>query len=200
MNHPPDAALATAPASASHRPGLPSRDPGRQARDLALGGMLLALAVLVPILFHAVGWAGKVFLPMHLPVLMAGLLLPPGIAAAVGFLAPLTSAALTGMPPLVPFALLMAPELATLAAVASVVYVRARPLRGGVWLALLAAMVAGRCVTSLEILAVAPLLGFHKSVFAYVILGAATGTPGLILQLTVVPAAMRALERAEVSR
>ena len=40
----------------------------RKARDLALGGMMGALGVLIPIAFHAVGGAGPVFLPMFLPV------------------------------------------------------------------------------------------------------------------------------------
>ena len=70
-------------------------------QDLLLGSLLLALALILPILFHAVG-LGSAFLPMFYPILTAGFLIAWPVAAAVGFLAPLTSALLTGMPPLFP--------------------------------------------------------------------------------------------------
>jgi len=70
-------------------------------KDLLLGSLLLALALILPVVFHAVG-LGSAFLPMFYPILIAGFLLALPVAAAVGFLAPLTSALLTGMPPLFP--------------------------------------------------------------------------------------------------
>jgi len=70
-------------------------------QDFLLGSLLLALALILPILFHAVG-LGSAFLPMFYPILTAGFLIAWPVAAAVGFLAPLTSALLTGMPPLFP--------------------------------------------------------------------------------------------------
>lgn len=165
--------------------------------------MFLALAVLVPMLFHAAGGplVGKMLLPMHLPVLIAGLTLLPGTAAAVGFLAPLVSALLTGMPPWAPpVAVLMAPELAALGVTSSWLYRWTRRKRGGVFLAILGAMFAARGVTSLEILALAPLLGFHTSVYKYVVVGLLTGAWGLVLQLTVAPAVVKAIERAGALR
>jgi len=192
--------------SPEQQPGNPSAAPGDpliRARELALGGMFLALAVLIPLLFHAAGGplVGKMLLPMHLPVLVAGLLLSPGIAAAVGFLAPLASALLTGMPPWAPpIALLMAPELAALAVTGSWLYRRARHRRGGVFLAVIGAMIAARCVTSVEVLTLAPLLGFHTSVYKYVILGMVTGVWGLVLQLAIVPAVVRTIEKVGTAR
>lgn len=52
-------------------------------RTMTYAAMLTALGILVPFLFHQVGIAGKVFLPMHFPVLIAGMLLGPtaGLAA-----------------------------------------------------------------------------------------------------------------------
>lgn len=70
-------------------------------RDLLLGALLLSLALILPILFHAVG-LGSAFLPMFYPIITAGFLVALPVAAAVGFLAPLTSSLLTGMPPLFP--------------------------------------------------------------------------------------------------
>lgn len=70
-------------------------------QDLLLGSLLLALALILPLIFHVLG-LGSAFLPMFYPILIAGFLLAWPVAAAVGFLAPLTSSLLTGMPPLFP--------------------------------------------------------------------------------------------------
>ena len=55
-------------------------------------------------LFHLAGGMGVVFLPMHLPVLLAGFFLGPRFGLLVGIITPLLSSLLTGMPPLLPLA------------------------------------------------------------------------------------------------
>ena len=70
-------------------------------RDLLLGGLFVALAVVLPILFHAIGLGGA-FLPMFFPIITAGFLLALPVAVTVGLISPLTSALLTGMPPFYP--------------------------------------------------------------------------------------------------
>jgi len=87
-------------------------------RDWLKGGVFISLGVLLPIAFHAVGAMGSVFLPMHIPVLMAGLLMGPVIGAGVGALTPVCSSLLTGMPPLMPTLPIMIPELIAYGAVA----------------------------------------------------------------------------------
>lgn len=42
------------------------------AKKLTYSSLFLALGLVVPQLFHLLGGAGPVFLPMHLPVLLAG--------------------------------------------------------------------------------------------------------------------------------
>ncbi|MDI6828708.1 MAG: hypothetical protein QME62_09515, partial [Armatimonadota bacterium] len=92
---------------------MPDRDPLVTARELAIAGLLGALGLLLPIAFHALGWGGRVFLPMHLPIMAAAFLISPGTAVSVAVVVPFLSAVLTGMPPLAPpVAVLMAIELA----------------------------------------------------------------------------------------
>ncbi|RKY70366.1 MAG: ECF transporter S component, partial [Candidatus Latescibacterota bacterium] len=50
-------------------------------------------------IFHQFGIAGKVFLPMHFPVIVAGLLFGPFSGLLVGLFSPVLSFLLTGMPP-----------------------------------------------------------------------------------------------------
>ena len=70
-------------------------------------GAILAMlsAVALPQLVHLLGGSmgvgtalGEMLLPMHLPIILAGLLIGPYAAGIAGLLSPLVSFALTGMP------------------------------------------------------------------------------------------------------
>ena len=59
----------------------------RKTKKLVFAGLCTALGVALPIAFHAIPNAGGIFLPMHIPVLLCGLLLGPvrgGLAAGIG--------------------------------------------------------------------------------------------------------------------
>ena len=82
----------------------------------------MALGLTLPVVFHAVGLGSK-FLPMLLPLLLNGFLSPLGWALFTGAVTPLTSALVTGMPPLYPpVAAVMSVECMVLAGVARLVY------------------------------------------------------------------------------
>ena len=57
-----------------------------------------ALCVVLPIAFHAIPNAGAVFSPIHIPVLLCGLLLSWPYGLLCGILGPVFSSILTGMP------------------------------------------------------------------------------------------------------
>jgi hypothetical protein len=165
-----------------------------QARDMALGGLFGALGIVVPMLFHAVGM-GKVFLPMYLPILALGLMASWEVALVVGGATPLLSAVLTGMPPLAPpIAALMACELACLAAVAGL----ARRAGLGVWPAAVIAIVAARIVGTAALITFGRLIGLQQTVWEYAVVSLLLSWPGVLLQLTVVPAAVYAIERSSI--
>ncbi len=179
---------AAAPAVAADRERL------FQARDLVLGGLFGALGITVPMLFHAVG-LGKVFLPMYLPILALGLLVSWEVGLIVGVATPLLSAMLTGMPPLAPpIAVLMAVELACLATAASL----ARRAGLGVWPAAIIAIVAARAVGTGALAAVGRTIGLEQTVWQYAVVSLILSWPGIALQLTVVPAAVYAIERSSI--
>ena len=91
----------------------------RPVRDLVVSGLLVAIGIALPTVFHAFG-LGKTFLPMHTPVLIAGFVLRLPYAAVVGTVTPFISAVLTGMPPMFPAMPSMVFELATYAAAANI--------------------------------------------------------------------------------
>ena len=165
-----------------------------EARDLALGGLLGALALVLPIAFHAAGpGAGPMFLPMYYPILALGLLASWEVALLVGLMVPLLSAVLTGMPPLA-VAPLMVVELGALGVIAAL----ARRLGLGVWPAAVAAIVLTRVVAVLLLLTVLPLFGVTRGVAEYVIAAVTKSLPGNIIILTIVPAAVYAIERTSI--
>ena len=154
-------------------------------RTLTITGLLLAVGLLLPMLFHSLFGAagGQTFLPMHYAVLLGGLLLGPVVGAFLGVTTPLLSTLMTGMPPV---AILppMVVELAAYGLVAGVVHRhwRLAPL----W-SLLLAMTAGRIALGLAVALLGPSIGLKAEPVAYVLTGIVTGLPGIAVQIVVIP-------------
>ena len=151
--------------------------------------MFIALGVLLPIAFHAIGAMGSVFLPMHIPVLMAGLLLGPVVGAGVGALTPICSALLTGMPPVLPALPIMVPELIAYGWVSG--YLRRNC---NLFVALVAAMLAGRLTAGIMVWLLAQWIELPWTPWVYLTATVAKGIPGLIVQLLFIPLLVKRLE------
>ncbi|MEG2259926.1 MAG: ECF transporter S component, partial [Oscillospiraceae bacterium] len=48
-----------------------------KTKNLVISALCIALGVILPIAFHAIPNAGSIFLPMHIPVLLCGLICGP---------------------------------------------------------------------------------------------------------------------------
>lgn len=159
--------------------------------------LYLALAVLLPIGFHAFGLLGRVFLPMHIPVLLAGFLAGPLSGVIVGLLAPALSFLLTGMPPsyAVP---LMTMELSVYGLAAGVAY---KKLNLNIYLALLLALVVGRLVFGLGLLVLGVFIKLPYTAAAFFSASGAivTGIPGIIVQIVLIPVVVTALKRSRLA-
>jgi riboflavin transporter FmnP len=162
-------------------------------RELILGGLFVALGIVVPIAFHAIG-AGPVFLPMHIPVLLAGFITGPAIGGLVGAVTPILSSLLTGMPPLMPpRAQMMVAELAVYGLLSGFAY-RTKKLH--VVLSLIIAMFGGRVVYGILAAYVLPLFGFTPvPVFYPITAGLITSLPGIVIQLLLIPSIVWLLEK-----
>jgi uncharacterized membrane protein len=155
--------------------------------------LYLALAVLLPVAFHAFGAGGRVFLPMHVPVLLAGFLTGPLSGLLVGLLAPGLSNLLTGMPPTyaVP---LMSTELPICGLVAGLAYQR---LRLNIYVALLTAMLFGRIMFGLSLFVLGIFIDLPYTAAKFFSAGGAilAGLPGVVLQLVLIPIIVAAIKR-----
>ena len=161
-------------------------------RRLCAAALLLAVGLLLPQVFHMVGGraAGSVFSPMHLPVLVCGLLLGPFWGCGVGLLTPLLSSLLMSMPPLalMPF---MVCELAVYGLTTGLLTDRL-----SLYPALIAAQVAGRVAYALALFVGGTLLGVPCAAPASVLASVVTGLPGIVLQLVLVPLVVTLVRRA----
>ncbi len=193
-------------------------------RKITYGGLLLAISVVLPQFFHLTGGpqSGALFLPMHIPVLLAGLILGPVYGLVIGAVAPVISFAITGMPMAarLPFMIL---ELAIYGGVAGLFYqsLGLCRMRGfasntgkdggaadgsalakfaGIILSLIAAIVAGRAVYALGLLLMARLFGVKGADPAAVIAAFTTGIAGIAIQLIVIPPIMLALQKGGLTR
>lgn len=155
------------------------------AQTLTTTGLLLAVGLLLPFVFHALlgGAGGKAFLPMHYPILLGGLLLGPVAGVFLGITTPLLSALLTGMPAVT----VLPPMAVELAAYGLVAGLSRRRLRLAPLWSLLLAMTAGRIASGLAVALLGPSIGLRTEPVAYVLTSIVTGLPGIGVQLVIIP-------------
>lgn len=161
-------------------------------KKITYSGLFLALGVIFPQVFHLFGGTGPVFLPMHIPVLLAGFFLGGTSGALIGFLTVLLSAAITGMPQ-VPILYFMLIEVTVYGLAAGFVY---KKLKLNVYLSLIIAMIVGRLALAISVFTLQPLLGLKLSPQVYMLGAVTKGLPGIIIQLIFIPIIVFSIERA----
>lgn len=166
----------------------------KRVRKLVVAALLIAVGLVIPQLFHGIPQGGNIFLPMHIPVLLAGFVLGPVYGLCIGAVLPLVSSLALGMPSLarLPF---MVGELAAYGLFAGLLYRRLRQVKGGILLTLVTAMVAGRAVYALLLAGATYLLHIECGGVIAVVTATVTGVPGLIIQLILIPTLVYALKR-----
>lgn len=168
----------------------------RAVRRLVYAAVCLALALLLPFLTGQLPSVGSALCPMHLPVLLAGFLCGPWWGMAVGAAAPLLRSVIFGAPPMFPKAASMVFELAVYGFVSGFLYRALAKKAWGVWVALAAAMLAGRLVWGgvMAVFAGVSSISFGWAVFwADAFVGAVSG---IVLQLALIPPIVLALKKA----
>ena len=96
-------------------------------KKTVITALCVALCIVLPMAFHTVKNAGSIFLPMHIPVLLCGLICGWQYGLVCGLLGPALSTLLTQMPPMVILPAMTA-ELAVYGAVTGLMSSNTRPL------------------------------------------------------------------------
>ena len=166
-------------------------------KKITLCAISIALCVVLPSAFHVFGPVSSVLSPMHIPVLLCGLVCGWPYGAFCGIAGPLLSSAITSMPGLA-YLVHMVPELCVYGLVCGLLLklVRTGNLYGDIYCALVPAMllgrVAGGVVRTLFMMGSGQSYTLALWVSAYLV----QALPGIVLHLVLVPALVVVLTKA----
>lgn len=168
-------------------------------KKLIISAMLLAIGLVLPFLTGQLQQIGNMLLPMHIPVLLCGLVCGWQYGLAVGFIMPLMRSLLFSMPVMFPSAAAMAFELGTYGFLSGFLFGNARwQCVRSLYRCLIAAMLGGRAVWGL-VMTVILGVGENGFTFGAFLTGAfLNAIPGIIIQLVLIPAIMLALDKTHL--
>jgi len=160
-----------------------------KSKRLVLSGLFLAVGLILPyVTAHGFGMQGNILLPMHIPVFLCGFICGPLYGTFCGLMLPVINSLITGMPAMYPMAIFMTIELGVYGLSCGIL---AKTLCKKsnlymIYISLILSMIAGRVAYGL----VAWLLLFAGAIPGRIsiISSVATGLPGIIIQLILIPA------------
>jgi hypothetical protein len=157
----------------------------------------LALCVVLPQAFHAIPNAGSVYLPMHLPILLCGLICGWPFGLLCGLAGPALSTLFTGMPP-VAYLPVMLVECAVYGVVSGLMMkvIRTGKIYVDLYASLVIAMLSGRVIAGL-----AKALIFARgniTMGAWATSYFVTSLPGILIQIVLIPTIVFALMNARL--
>ncbi len=154
---------------------------------VTFSSLFVALSVALPYIAHQFHLAGPTFLPMHIFVLLAGLLFGWKTGFIVGAMTPLVSFATSGMPPLAILPFLLA-EITVYGFVAGLLREKTKL---PTIVSLLSAMLAGRIVLILIYSFTIGGIAAIDTVYSAV----SIGLPGIVIQLLLLPIVIPLLKK-----
>ena len=157
----------------------------------------IALCVVLPQAFHAIPNAGTIYCPMHIPVLLCGLICGWQYGLLCGIAGPLVSSLITGMPPAAVLPGMLV-ECAAYGALTGLMMqlVHTKKVYPDLYISLLVAMLGGRVISG-----IAKALIFSAgsySMTAWVTGSFVTSLPGIIVHLVLIPSIVYALMKAKL--
>jgi thiamine transporter ThiT len=168
----------------------------RPVQNLTLSALCLALGLVLPFLVGQIPQLGSALLPMHLPVLLCGLICGWAYGGTVGFILPPLRYLLFGMPPIFPTGVAMAFELATYGILAGLLYGRSRrQCVFALYRSLILAMIGGRIVWGVVRVLLSGVAGQAFTWELFLAGAFLNAIPGILLQLILIPAILVALDR-----
>lgn len=159
--------------------------------------LLACLGLVLPAFFHIVGGtlAGSIFLPLHIPVLLAALVLGAGEGFFMGLFLPVLSSFITGMPPAAILPLMMT-ELSLYGLLCGVL--KKITKRDGI--SLIIALILGRAVYAALLAVLFYVFNLNVAAFLALIMTFIKGLPGIIIQLSLVPPLCAVVRRYTFAR
>lgn len=167
-----------------------------KTKKLTSAAMLFAIGLILPFITGHIQQIGNMLLPMHFPVLLCGLICGWKYGLMVGFLLPLVRSALFGMPVIYPNAISMVFELSAYGAIVGALYFHEGYFCiRSLYRSLVIAMAAGRVVWGAAMILLLDLRGGAFTWQMFLSGAFLNAIPGIILQLTLIPGIMLALNK-----
>lgn len=167
-------------------------------KKVTISAVCVALCCVLPAAFHSVG-LGTAFSPIHIPVLLCGIVCGGMYGLICGILGPIFSSIITGMPGTAMLAS-MVPELMTYGLAAGIMMdkIRTGKLTSDLYISLGTAMLAGRIVGG-----IAKALFYMSSGEAFTLAVWISGyfvstLPGIVCHLIVIPIVVVTLMKARL--
>ena len=166
-------------------------------KKMVIAALFIALGIVLPLAFHSIPNAGRIFLPMHIPILLCGLVCGFPYGLIVGIITPLLSSLFTGMPPAVMLPSMLC-ELAAYGTVSSLLmrYIRIKNTYTKVYVSLIGAMLFGRVFFG--ILNSLIFDAGNYSLQIWLTASFVTALPGVVIQIIVIPAVVIVLQKAKL--
>lgn len=164
-------------------------------KNLVLSGLFITLGIIFPIFFHMLGMiGGQVFLPMHIPVLLAGFILGPISGVIVGVITPVLSSIITSMPPFMPMLPIMIVELTFYGIISGYMY---QTKKINIFISLITSMIIGRIMSSMVVYIMVKLFAvpLPPNPLIFIQVGIITGLPGLLIQIVMIPMVVFLVEK-----
>ncbi len=166
---------------------------------IIISAFFIALAYVMPFLTGQIPEIGSMLCPMHIPVILCGFVCGWPYGVLVGFIAPLFRSFVTGgFPPIFPTAIAMAFELACYGGVAGIMHKLFPKKKGYIYLSLIIAMIAGRIIWGLAMIACLGINGGTFGIEAFFAGAVTNAIPGILLQLVLIPVLVMIIEKINV--
>lgn len=166
-------------------------------RKSMITAISMALCVILPLAFHLIPDGGTLFSPMHLPVLLCGLVCGWQYGLSCGLLGPVLSCFITGMPGIGYLPTMMI-ELALYGLISGLMIklLHTGKKTADIYISLLSAMIIGRIITGMvRAFIFAPgSLSIRLWAASYFL----SCLPGITVQLILLPILYQALERSNL--
>ncbi len=163
-------------------------------KKLILTAMLIAVGMVLPFLTGQIPQIGKMLLPMHIPILLCGMLCGTYYGYTAGLVLPILRSLCFGQPAMFPTAVAMSVELAVYGLTAGLVFTLIKKKNIlNVYISLISAMLLGRVISGMAKVVLYGTEGSPYTMEMFVAGSFANALPGIILQLIAIPAVMGVL-------
>ena len=167
--------------------------------NVVMSALFLAIGMVLPFFTGQIPQIGSMLLPMHIPVMLCGLVCGWKYGLTVGAVIPILRSLIFSMPPIYPTAVAMAFECAAYGFFVGFLFEKARwKCIRSLYRSMIVSMILGRAVWGCVMFALVGMQG-EMFTFSAVMAGAfLNALPGIVLQLVLIPSVMLMLNKTHL--